>query len=94
MRPWWLLKECGPSGLAACGLTACRLARCALPEGSVDFVEVEAVRVEVTANPFAQFAVTLVSWVCDGLQELAAAPRSADILGRTAPGVLDKAADR
>jgi hypothetical protein len=34
--------------------------------------------------------VTLVFGICDGLQELAVAPRTADILGRTAPGALDE----
>jgi hypothetical protein len=48
-------------------------------------VDIELLRVEVAAAPFAQFCVTLVLWVCDSLQELAIAPRATDVLGRTAP---------
>ena len=37
---------------------------------------------------FEQFRVTLVLWIRDGVQELAVAPGTADILRRTTPGAL------
>ncbi len=43
-------------------------------------------RVEVAAAPFSQFFVALVLRIGDGLQEFAAAPRAANVLGRAAPG--------
>lgn len=77
--------------LAVCGFATSGLSRRERGEAAIDVVNVELLWVEVAAAPFEQFRVTLVLWVRDGFQELAIAPRTADIFGRAAAtGAFDE----
>src|SRR5262249_52570255 len=77
-----------PANRAGGGLAGGALGGRERGEPAIEFVDIELLRVEVAAAPFEQFRVTLVLWIRDGVQELAVAPGTADVLGRTTPGAL------
>src|SRR5262249_14427385 len=77
-----------PANSAGGGLAGGALAGRERGEPAIEFVDIELLRVEVAAAPFEQFRATLVLWIRDGVQELAVAPGTADVLGRTTPGAL------
>src|SRR5947209_7513193 len=61
------------------------------PQFLVYCVHVERFRVELPTDPFEEFLVPLMTWVLDGLQEVAIAPRPATIFGRAGPLAVNAA---
>ena len=52
---------------------------------------VDDVRVEVTADPLGEFAMTFVLGIPDGVEELGIAPGATAVFGRTAAAGFDQA---